>query len=315
MQTLVVPPECAGKRVDRFVSERDLGLSRAQTQRLILEEQVKIDGRPVKPNARVRAGQEIVVVIPEPAPASALPEPIPLDIVFEDPDLLVINKPAGLVVHPAVGSRSGTLVNALLHHCRDLSGIGGVERPGIVHRLDKGTSGLLIVAKNDAAHRHLSQQIRNRHVKRQYLALVEGKPDRLRGRVEAPIGRHATQRVKMAVVPRGGRPAVTHYEVLKVLGGFSLLRLTLDTGRTHQIRVHMAHLGHPVAADPTYGKRRPGLRGRTSRQEIALDRPFLHAYRLEFTHPRSGAPLAFEIPLPPDLERVLNGLEAAVNTG
>ncbi|HLC26924.1 MAG TPA: RluA family pseudouridine synthase [bacterium] len=315
VHTLVVSPENAGERVDRFVSERNPGLSRAQAQRLILEEKVRIDGRSVKPNSRIKAGQVIVIVIPAPVPSSALPEPIPLNILYEDTDLLVINKPAGLVVHPAAGNRSGTLVNALLHHCRDLSGIGGVERPGIVHRLDKGTSGLLIVAKNDAAHKHFTQEIKNRKVKRQYLALVEGGLKQLSGRVEAPIGRHATQRIKMAVVARGGRPAVTHYEVLKVLKGYSLLRLTLETGRTHQIRVHMAHLGHPVAGDPTYGKRRHGPRRGVEGTVVELDRPFLHAYRLEFRHPRSGELLVFEIPLPPDLERVCNVLEAAVNTG
>lgn len=307
---LVVPPERAGERLDRFLSEHDPRLSRARVQRLILEGRVRVGGLAVKPHFRLRAGQEVAVTVPAPVPSAVLPEPIPLDIVYEDPDLLVLNKPAGLVVHPAAGARSGTLVNALLHHCRDLSGIGGVERPGIVHRLDKGTSGLILVAKNDEAHRHLSREIKARRVSRRYLALVAGAPPHSRGRVEAPIGRHATQRTRMAVVSRGGRPAVTHYEVLKEVGGFSFLRLTLETGRTHQIRVHMAHLGCPVAGDPTYGGRRQGRRGKGERG-IGLRRPFLHAYRLEFKHPRSGKAMVFEIPLPPDLQGVLGALEAA----
>lgn len=310
VHSLVVSPEQAGERIDRFLSGRGLGISRAQVQRLILGGQVRIGGLTVKPHCRVRAGQEVVVVVPEPAPASALPEPIPLDIVYEDADLLVLNKPAGLVVHPAAGARSGTLVNALLHHCRDLSGIGGVERPGIVHRLDKGTSGLMIVAKSDEAHRHLSQQIKARRVKRQYVALVTGKLERSRGRVEAPIGRHPIQRTRMAVTPRWGRPAATQYEVLRIVGDFSFLRLTLETGRTHQIRVHMAHLGYPVAGDPVYGRRRQARR-MAGGEGIDLQRPFLHAYRLEFEHPRSRKMMVFEIPLPPDLQGVLSGLEAA----
>jgi len=228
----------------------------------------------------------------------ARPKPIPLDIVYEDDDIIVINKPQGMVVHPAAGARAGTLVNALLAHTRGLSGIGGKERPGIVHRLDKDTSGLLVVAKHDRAHISLARQLQAREVLREYAAIVHGRVRADRGRVDAPIGRHPVNRKRMAVV-FGGRPAVTDYEVLERFAEYSYLRLVLQTGRTHQIRVHMAHLGHPVVGDPVYGSRR---------SPWELEGQCLHARRLGFRHPRTGAWMTFTTPLPEHMERVLEDL-------
>lgn len=227
-----------------------------------------------------------------------MPEEIPLDIVYEDADLVVVNKPRGMVVHPAAGNYRGTLVNALLNHCRDLSGINRALRPGIVHRLDKDTTGLLVVAKNDTAHLDLACQIKERRVKRQYLALVHGHPPQ-EGTVDAPIGRHPVHRKKMAVEPRHGRPAVTHFRVLERYPGYALVEARLETGRTHQVRVHMAYIGHPLLGDPVYAPRRPrlGLAGQA-----------LHACTLGFRHPRTGEYLEFRAPLPRDFEEVLEHL-------
>jgi len=295
---LAVPPQAAGERLDRWLAAAGVGPSRAFVQRLIDAGLVTVDGRPASASQRVRPGQRVVVDIPPPEPLEAQPEAIPLDVVYEDDDIIVVNKPQGMVVHPAAGNRAGTLVNALLAHSQGLSGIGGKERPGIVHRLDKDTSGLLVVAKNDHAHISLARQIQAREVLREYVAVVHGRVRDDRGRVDAPIGRHPVHRQRMAVVP-GGRPAVTDYEVLERFPDYTYLRLKLQTGRTHQIRVHMVHLGHPVVGDPVYGPRRCPWQ---------LAGQCLHARRLGFRHPRTGEWLTFEAPLPAAMEKVLRDL-------
>jgi len=291
----------AGLRLDVFLAaEGPEELSRSHVQKLVADGLVEVNGQAVRASYRVRAGDAVVLRLPPPVELVVDPEPIPLDIYFEDQDLIVVNKPRGMVVHPAEGNYSGTLVNALMHHCRDLSGINGVMRPGIVHRLDKDTSGLLMVAKNDFAHLDLARQLSERKVDRLYQALVHGLFKNDRGTVEAPIGRHPRDRQRMAVEPRKGKPAVTHYRVLDRFRDLTRLELKLETGRTHQIRVHLAWLGHPVLGDPKYGpaKNRFGLSGQ-----------FLHAGLLGFVHPRSGEKLSFEAPLPPELEAVLKILQ------
>ncbi len=245
------------------------------------------------------------IEIPEPVAAEPAAEAIPLEVVFQDQHLLVLNKPAGLVVHPGAGRASGTLVNALLHHVKDLSGVGGVLRPGIVHRLDRGTSGLLVVAKDDATHRALAAQFAARGVEKEYLALVLGVPSPREGEIDKPIGRHPVQRKRMAV-RAGGRSALSTYRVLEAFDGAALLRVTIHTGRTHQIRVHLASIGHPVAGDATYGVRRRA----TSEALALLDRPALHAALLAFDHPANGRRLRFESPLPSDMAHVVCLLRA-----
>ena len=292
--------ESAGSRLDLYLAEKASELSRSRAQKLIEENLVLVNGKPcTDKNYRLQSGDQIAVTIPEPVKSRVEPEEIRLDIVFEDSDLLVINKPRGMVVHPAPGHAQGTLVNALLSHCRDLSGIGGVMRPGIVHRLDKDTSGLLIVAKNDFTHRSLSAQLKARKLHREYIALVFGHIKPEIGRIEAPIGRHPRHRKKMAVIS-GGRAAVTRYRVIKYFKHYSLLKLKLETGRTHQIRVHLAHLGYPVVGDPTYTK------GKTNDLPPELAGPqALHARLISFTHPRSGENLEFSVPLPEAFKKTL----------
>jgi len=286
----------SGQRLDVFLAGENPDLSRSHIQKLVAGGLVEVNGLQARAGYRVKGGDLVVLRVPPPVELVVAPEPIPLDIYFEDADMVVVNKPRGMVVHPAEGNYSGTLVNALMHHCRDLSGINGVIRPGIVHRLDKDTSGLLMVAKNDAAHLDLARQLSERKVDRRYLALAHGVVKNDRGTVDAPIGRHPRDRQRMAVTPGGGKPAVTHYRVLERHRDLTYLELKLETGRTHQIRVHMAWLGHPVVGDPKYGpaKNRFGLEGQ-----------FLHAGALGFVHPRSGERMAFEAPLPPDLQRVM----------
>ena len=275
-----------------------------------------MDGLPTRAAARLRPGQQIEVEIPAPAVAEPAPEAIPLDVVFEDERLLVLDKPAFLAVHPGAGRTSGTLVNALLHHVKDLSGVGGVLRPGIVHRLDRGTSGLLVVAKDDAAHRALAAQFASRSVEKEYLAVVLGVPSPRQGRIDQPIGRHPVERKRMAV-RADGRVARSSYRVIEAFDGAALVRVTIHTGRTHQIRVHLASIGHPVAGDARYGGTRaaPGRRA-ASRQALAgLQRPALHAARLAFDHPQDGRRLCFESPVPKDIEGVLAALRAAARDG
>ena len=294
--------EQGGERLDKALAAAFPQLSRTQVQRLIEAGQITLGGQAVKASYKPSAGDVIVVRVPPPAPATVEAEAIPLAIVYEDDDLLVIDKPAGMVVHPATsGHMTGTLVNAVLGHVPLLEGIGGERRPGIVHRLDKGTSGLIVVAKHDRAMRALQAQFKARQVHKVYLALVDGAVEPARGRIEIPIDRDPRQRQRMAAVA-GGRPAVTLYRTLETFGGahaYTLLACEPRTGRTHQIRVHLAALGTPIVGDATY---------RRHKTPLELDRPFLHAHRLGFKHPSTGEPVEFEAPLPHELEEVLAGL-------
>ncbi len=297
------------KRLDVFLHEAAEEFSRSRLQTLIRDGQVLVDGQVRKASFPLTGGEEIRLTSPPPtAPLQILPEDIPLDILYEDRNLLVLNKPAGLVVHPAAGNWQGTLVNALLHHCRDLAGIGGELRPGIVHRLDRDTSGVLVVAKDDESHRHLSRQFKQHTITREYLALVYGRLKRAKGSFSSSLGRSPRDRKKMASLASGGRLAVTHYEVMEVLPGTTLLRLRLETGRTHQIRVHLSEASHPLVGDQVYGKK--GLeRQYAGDGRLVMLRNFprqaLHARLLGFVHPKSGKYLEFSTPLPGDLEDLL----------
>lgn len=307
---LTAESDCAGKRLDAYLAEKT-DLSRTAAARLCESGAVLLDGRAAEKRALVSPGSVIEWEEPEPAPASAQPEEIPLDIVYEDGDLLVVNKPAGMVVHPAPGNPDGTLVNALLYHCKgELSGIGGEERPGIVHRIDKDTAGLLVVAKNDKTHRALSEQLAYHGVSRVYHALANGGFRDTAGTVDAPIGRHPKDRKKMAVLLGGRAPAreaITHYEVLRDYGNITYLRLRLETGRTHQIRVHMAYLGHPLLGDTLYG----GGKTPFERTHAAyLHGQCLFAKELSFCHPATGEKMHFEVPLPEDFSKLLTILDA-----
>ena len=284
-------------RLDRYLAAQLEGLTRSYIQKLIRAGLVHVNGAPVEADHRLFVGEIIEVNLPPPSDYPLEPEAIPLDILYEDADLLVINKPAGLTVHPAPGHTSHTLVNALLAHCPQLTGICGTKRPGIVHRLDKDTSGLLVVAKTERAQQSLSQQISQRTAERQYITLVHGHLSPERGLIEAPIGRHPVHRQRMAVVA-DGRPAKTRYRVVKYLPDYTLAEVTLETGRTHQIRVHFAAIGHPVVGDRTYGRPSP-----------LVDRQFLHAHRLRFHLPKTGDPVEFTTELPADLKTALATLE------
>ena len=303
------------KRLDTFLAGGLADLSRSRAQALIREGMVSVDGRIETKAARgLESGTRVLARLPPPAPSRVEAEDVPLDVRYEDAHLLVVNKPPGMVVHPGAGRRGGTLAAALLGHCRgELSGIGGVERPGIVHRLDKDTSGLLIAAKTDAAHRRLSADLKARRVHRRYLAVVRGAPARREGTIDAPVGRHPTRRTAMAVV-EGGRRAVTHYAVREAFGGASLLDVRLETGRTHQIRVHMSHIGHPVVGDPAYGARRP-RKGRRRRSEpgdpALIGRQALHAHELRFRHPVEGGERALTAGPPADFLRLLERLRGS----
>jgi 23S rRNA pseudouridine1911/1915/1917 synthase len=303
----VVEADAAGARLDRFLAERLPDLSRARIQAVIDDGGVRVDGREAKPSLRLKAGASVAVTVPEPEPALPQPEDIPLRIVHEDAHLLVVDKPAGLVVHPGAGARSGTLVNALLHHVRDLSGVGGVLRPGIVHRLDKGTSGLIVIAKDDRTHRALAHQFAQRTVRKEYVAIVLGTPARATATIDRPIGRDPVHRRRMAIDAPRARAARSTYVVRERLDGAALLDVLIHTGRTHQIRVHLASIGHPVAGDDLYGgTRAPSSRSPAARDALAaLARPALHAARLELDHPATGARLVLASPLPPDLEALL----------
>lgn len=289
-----------GERLDVFVTRSLPDLTRSRVRKLIDDGSVTVDGRvPAKAGLALDAGARVRVSIAPPRPSTMEPEAIPLRIVYEDEDLLVVDKPAGMAVHPSAGHDSGTLVHAVLSHCPDLSGIGGEARPGIVHRLDKDTSGLIIVAKNDAAHVALAKQLKDRMVEKTYIALVEGRPKPHQGVIDAPLGRHPVHRKKQAVVERG-RDARTRYRTLRAPPGRALLELRPETGRTHQIRVHLASIGHAVTGDTLYGH---------GEAPAGLTRQFLHAQRLAFAHPRTGERIELEAPLAPDLQRVLDGLE------
>ena len=302
----------AGTRLDKYLASHLVALSRTQLQRLIHEGHVQLAYGVATASYRVQGGDRITLWVPPPQPARPAAEQIPLQIVYEDDSVLVLNKPPGLVVHPAPGHRSGTLVNALLFHCQTLSGVGGEARPGIVHRLDKDTSGLLLVAKHDRSHRHLAAQLKARQLRRCYMALVRGAMPASRGTIDAPIGRHPQQRKKMAVVTRSGRVARTHYQVLDAWGPISLLRVSLETGRTHQIRVHLAHVGHAVLGDAVYGVGAWHLPGHPSLERAvgAFPRQALHAEQVCFQHPDTDQWLEFTAPLPADMA----GLIAQVQT-
>jgi 23S rRNA pseudouridine1911/1915/1917 synthase len=307
--TLTITDDSDGVRLDRFLVSR-LAESRSQLQRLIKEERVVVDGHAAKANQLMKAGQVVTLDVPEPIDPAPKPEPIELPIVFQDADLIVVDKPAGMVVHPAAGHESGTLVNALLHHVDDLSGIGGEKRPGIVHRLDRGTSGLMVVAKHDAAHEELSRQFHDREVEKEYLALVWGVVQAGR-RIDDPIGRDPSDRKKMSSKARRSREAVTRIVRAEHLNpAITLAQIAIHTGRTHQIRVHLSGIGHPIVGDALYG----GVRRRVAgdiRAVLHLQRPFLHAAHLVFKHPTDGRRMDFTSPLPDDLQTVLDTLRQA----
>ena len=294
---LIITAEESGDRIDALLARQAEELTRSAAQRLLERGMVLLGGRPVKKNYRCAAGDRFTVLLPEPDDMPLIAQDIPLDVVYEDQDVIVVNKPRGLVVHPAPGHPDGTLVNALLFHCGDsLSGVGGEKRPGIVHRIDKDTSGLLIAAKNDFAHRALSEQLSDRSLSRVYEAVARGSFREDAGTVDRPIGRHPTDRKRMAVTENNARPAVTHWEVLARYQGYTHIRCVLETGRTHQIRVHMASIGHPLLGDFTYGAPSP---------EKGLEGQCLHARRLKFIHPRSGEAIELSSPLPAYFEDVL----------
>jgi 23S rRNA pseudouridine1911/1915/1917 synthase len=290
----------ARKRLDAWLAEEQPEHSRARWQALIQEGNVTVNGKSVKRNHKLREGDRVEWTIPEPVSSELLPEDIPLEVLYEDEHMIVINKPAGLVVHPAAGNETGTLVNALLHHCTDLAGIGGEKRPGIVHRLDKDTSGVIVVAKTEAALNELARQFKARETEKEYLTIVRGVPTPPRGRIATTIGRHPIHRKKMAVDVRNWRHAVSYYNVAEAFNLAALLRIRIETGRTHQIRVHMAHIHHPVVGDKLYGRMRSS--------GIQADRQMLHAAKLSISHPNTGERMHFSAPVPKDLEALLEGL-------
>ena len=296
--SLTVAADDAGIRIDKYIPDNIAELTRSAVQGLCESGGVSVNGKSMAKNYKLREGDVISVTIPDPQPMDAVPENIPLDIVYEDADLLVVNKPKGMVVHPAHGNYTGTLVNALLYHCGDsLSGINGVIRPGIVHRIDKNTSGLLIVAKNDASHLKLAEQIKEHSFTREYEAVASGYFKETSGKIDAPIGRHKIDRKKMCVTTENSRNAVTHFEVIRQYGGYAHVRLRLETGRTHQIRVHLAYLGHPVLGDDVYGKPYKGIDGQC-----------LHARKIGFIHPSTGDYMEFTSNLPDYFSSILDKL-------
>mgnify|MGYP000302193280 CR=1 FL=1 len=292
LQRLTVSPEDAGVRIDKYLAEQLPDITRSYLQKLLKDGSVQMNGKPVKASTKIAAGALIALTIPEPEEPEILPEDIPLDILYEDSDVILINKPKDMVVHPAAGHYTGTLVNALMYHCKgDLSGINGVLRPGIVHRIDKDTTGVLIVCKNDRAHNALAEQLKEHSITRKYRAIVCGNLKEDEGTVDAPLGRHPQDRKKMAIVRSGGKRAVTHYRVLERFGNYTYIECRLETGRTHQIRVHMKSIGHPLIGDFLYN---PDF--------TKINRQALHSYRLRFTHPVTKKPLVFTAPLPEDMQ-------------
>ena len=300
MEPMVFKAEVKGQRLDVFVVEHCSELSRSHVQKLIEQGMVLVDGAQRKANYKLRGTEEVQVSVPEAEPITAAPEDIPLDILYEDKDIIVVNKARGMVVHPASGVYSGTLVNALLHHCQDLSGINGEIRPGIVHRLDKDTSGVMVCAKNDTAHLDLAEQIRTKTAHRTYWAIVHGNIKEEAGIIKGDIGRHPTDRKKMAIVRENGKPAVTHFKVLERFGEYTLVECKLETGRTHQIRVHMTSIGHPLVNDPKYGPKKSS--------PFAIQGQALHSLQLTLTHPVTKEKMTFTAPVPSDMEKILTGL-------
>lgn len=298
---LIASGDFSGTRIDKFLSEQFPEFSRSYIQKLIKDGQVTAGEKVIKSNYKISGSEEIILTIPDQVMPDILPENIPLDILYEDQDLIVVNKPKGMVVHPAAGHYSGTLVNAIMYHCGDeLSGINGVMRPGIVHRIDQNTTGSLLICKNDMAHNAIAEQLKVHSITRKYRAIVHGNLKEDRGTVNAPIGRHPVDRKKMAIEPRNGKEAITHYQVLERFGNYTYIECQLETGRTHQIRVHMSSIHHPIVGDDVYGPAKcpfPGLQGQT-----------LHAQVLGFIHPRTGQYMEFSAPLPEYFENLLKKL-------
>ena len=301
-----IDPACVKKRLDVFLTEVQADITRSYIKKLIEAEHITVNGTPAKAHYKLKTGDRVKVEVPDPEPLEVKPEPIPLNIVHEDASLIVIDKPPGMVVHPAPGHSGGTLVNALLHHCKDLAGIGGVERPGIVHRLDKDTSGLIVAAKTDACMQSLTRQFKERDIHKVYLAFAKGTFESQTGVIDVPIGRHKTHRKKMSTRNPTGRDAQTRYEVIRQLDGYAYLQLFPKTGRTHQLRVHLASIGHPILGDRLYGGTLgPGL--------PKIPRQALHAHRLELIHPVTGDLLQLESPLPSDMTALLPASPAPKN--
>ncbi len=320
---LLFPCDAPTQRLDAFLAQALPDISRAQLKKLIDNQQVTCDGSTTKASFKLKGGETIEVQLQPPEPSTALAEDIPLHVLYEDQDLIIINKPAGMVVHPAAGHFHGTLVNALLHHCNDLAGIGGALRPGIVHRIDKDTSGVLVVTKNDQAHQHLADQFQQHSIKREYLALIHGQLPTGKGTIDQPLGRHPVQRKKFSAKARNNKRAVTHWRVIDNFSNekFSLVSLQLETGRTHQIRVHLSESGHPLVGDPLYG-RRSELNNIKDQQLRALIRQLpgqaLHAHTLGFIHPRTGEYLEFSSDIPAPLRHIIAYLhqgDLSVDTG
>jgi 23S rRNA pseudouridine1911/1915/1917 synthase len=307
---LLFPCDRPSQRLDAFLAESVPETSRAQLKKLIDAGQITCDGNPAKASLKLKGGEKIELALPEPRPLAAIAQPIPLRILYEDQDLIVVDKPAGMVVHPAAGHAEGTLVNALLHHCDDLAGIGGTLRPGIVHRIDKDTSGVLVVTKNDSSHQHLAEQFSNHRIKRHYLALIHGFLPTPTGTIDQPLGRHPVQRKKISGKARHSKAAVTHWTVLQTYPAqrLSLVRLQLETGRTHQIRVHLSERGHPLLGDPLYGRRSEAAAFKDDelrRLVKQLPGQALHAATLGFIHPRTAAYLEFTSDIPPQLGDII----------
>jgi 23S rRNA pseudouridine1911/1915/1917 synthase len=302
-----------GRRLDQFLSEANLNLSRSRAKNLIEKHLIFLNQKPTKPSARVRPGDTVSGFLPEPEPLSLQAEPLPLTILYEDPSFIVVDKPPRMVVHPAYGNPSGTLVNALLFHCKDLAGINGILRPGIVHRLDKDTSGAIVVAKDDEAFHQLIKQFKNRSVEKVYFAIVYGTFRQKEGLIDSAIGRHPNERKRMSIRTKKGRSAITHWKKVEEFNGCTLLEIFPQTGRTHQIRVHLSSIGHPILGDPLYGRKgRPGALHDPVLKDCVkrMNRQALHAHRLEFNHPRTGERVSFVSPIPQDMKEVLEWLRS-----
>lgn len=299
-EPIIYKAEVSGERLDVFLTKKQPELSRSHVQKLVADGRALVNGTVRKANFKLREGDEVSLVVPEPEAVEIKAEDIPLDVLYEDEDIIVVNKARGMVVHPASGVNSGTLVNALLFHCQDLSGINGEIRPGIVHRLDKDTSGVMVCAKNDKAHIDLAEQIRTKSAHRIYWAIVHGNIKEEAGIIKGDIGRHPTDRKKMAIVRENGKPAVTHFKVLERFGDYTLIECRLETGRTHQIRVHMTSIGHPLVNDPKYGPKK--------QSPFAIEGQALHSLSLVLRHPSTGEEMTFTAPVPEDMNRILTGL-------